>query len=173
MTDFKDGEDDVSIPRAALNKLVKDLLPEARVANETRELLLSACNEFIHLLATEANSQCASANKKTISPEHILSALDALGMSAYKEEAQAACLTAKEEAIQRRRQSASYKFKHSNMSYDELLSLQTEMFAKAQAQMEAEEEKESSDPGILEAAAAAAAISASNELADSEDEYDT
>lgn len=64
-------EDEVSIPRAALNKFIKEIVPEARLTTETRELLLSCCHAFIHKLATEANIACASAKRKTISPEHI------------------------------------------------------------------------------------------------------
>ena len=65
----------MAIPRASLNKYIKDILPDARLAIETRELLLSCCHKFIHQLSTEANAACARANKKTINPEHIISGM--------------------------------------------------------------------------------------------------
>ena len=65
-------EDDLSVPRAALNKMIKELLPNIRVANDARELILNCCTEFIHLISSEANEACAKQNKKTISPDHIL-----------------------------------------------------------------------------------------------------
>jgi down-regulator of transcription 1 len=54
-------------------------VPNIRVANESRELILNCCTEFIHLISSEANEICNQKNKKTISAEHILEALDKLG----------------------------------------------------------------------------------------------
>ena len=71
MADLKDDED-LSIPRAALNKMIKELVPKVRVANDSRELILNCCTEFIHLVSSEANSICNKHSKKTISPEHVL-----------------------------------------------------------------------------------------------------
>lgn len=71
---FKDDEE-VAIPRASLNKYIKEILPDARLSIETRDLVLNCCHEFIHQLATHANAACARANKKTINPEHILSGM--------------------------------------------------------------------------------------------------
>lgn len=65
-------EDDVTIPRAAMNKMIKDLCPNVRVANDARELVLSCSTEFIHLLSSEANEICNAQQKKTISAEHVL-----------------------------------------------------------------------------------------------------
>ena len=65
-------DDDLSIPRAALNKLIKELVPNVRVANDSRELILNCCTEFIHLVSSEANDICNKEHKKTISPEHVL-----------------------------------------------------------------------------------------------------
>ncbi|TGZ72780.1 hypothetical protein CRM22_001880, partial [Opisthorchis felineus] len=105
-------EDEVSIPRASLNKFIKDVVPDARLTTETRELLLNCCHAFIHKLATQANIACASAKKKTISPEHIFQGLDAMNLSAYKERVVVASEEAKEELKGRRMLSASYRFKH-------------------------------------------------------------
>ena len=71
MSDPKD-DDDLSIPRAALNKMIKELVPNVRVANDSRELILNCCTEFIHLVSSEANDICNKGQKKTISPEHVL-----------------------------------------------------------------------------------------------------
>lgn len=65
-------DDELSIPRAALNKMIKELTPNIRVANESRELILNCCNEFIKLISTEANDLCNKQQKKTISHEHVL-----------------------------------------------------------------------------------------------------
>ena len=65
-------EEELTIPRAAMNKMIKEIVPSVRVANEARELILNCCSEFIHLLASEANDICTQQQKKTINAEHIL-----------------------------------------------------------------------------------------------------
>ncbi|THD18686.1 Negative cofactor 2 beta [Fasciola hepatica] len=127
-------EDEVSIPRAALNKFIKEIVPEARLTTETRELLLNCCHAFIHKLATEANIACASAKRKTISPEHIFQGLDAMNLSAYKEHAIMASEEAKEELKGRRMLSASYRFKHQDSEeLERLMKEQQEIFMQARA----------------------------------------
>lgn len=77
-TENKD-EDELSIPRAALNKMIKELIPNIRVANDARELILNCCTEFIHLVSSEANEICNKQSKKTISPEHIIAGKQRIG----------------------------------------------------------------------------------------------
>lgn len=74
MADNRD-DDELSIPRAALNKMIKELVPNIRVANDSRELILNCCTEFIHLVSSEANEICNKQTKKTISPEHVLAGM--------------------------------------------------------------------------------------------------
>ena len=68
----KTEEEELTLPRASLNKLIKEVLPDLRVANEVRELLLQCSTEFIHLLSSEANEVCKSQQKKTMSTEHVI-----------------------------------------------------------------------------------------------------
>lgn len=65
-------DDELTLPRASINKMIKEILPNIRVANESRELILNCCTEFIHLLSSEANDICNSQQKKTINSEHVL-----------------------------------------------------------------------------------------------------
>lgn len=139
---FKDDEE-VAIPRASLNKYIKNILPDARLAIETRELLLSCCHKFIHQLSTEANAACARANKKTINPEHILSGnffggtysslflqgLDSMGLSSYVADVRAANEGAKVELKDRRMLSASHRFKkHDSAELQRLMEEQERIF---------------------------------------------
>ena len=80
MADNRD-DDELSIPRAALNKMIKEIIPNVRVANDARELILSCCTEFIHLVSSEANDICNKQFKKTISPEHVLAGKQGCGNS--------------------------------------------------------------------------------------------
>lgn len=65
-------EDELTLPRASINKMIKEILPKVRVANESRELISTCCTEFIHLLSSEANDICNQQQKKTINAEHVL-----------------------------------------------------------------------------------------------------
>ncbi|XP_046371366.1 protein Dr1-like [Haliotis cracherodii] len=129
MAEASQSDDDLSIPRAALNKMIKELVPNVRVANEARELILSCCTEFIHLVSSEANEVCTKQQKKTISPEHVLNALDSLGFGAYKEDAQAVLQEAKAVAAKKRR--GSSRLENLGIPEEELLRQQQELFAKA------------------------------------------
>ena len=84
MADSKDpADDELSIPRAALNKMIKELIPNVRVSTDSRELILNCCTEFIHLLSSEANEICNRQSKKTISAEHILAGQCSHGHNAH------------------------------------------------------------------------------------------
>ena len=48
-------DEELTLPRASINKMIKELVPSVRIANEARELVLNCCTEFIHLLSSEAN----------------------------------------------------------------------------------------------------------------------
>lgn len=73
-------EDELTLPRASINKMIKELIPNVRVANESRELILNCCTEFIHLIASEANEICNQSKKKTINADHVLKGGGFLGM---------------------------------------------------------------------------------------------
>lgn len=52
--------------------MIKDALPNIRVANDVREMIMNFCTEFIHLVSSEANQVCMAQQKKTINAEHLL-----------------------------------------------------------------------------------------------------
>ncbi|XP_062508066.1 protein Dr1-like [Corticium candelabrum] len=134
------ADDDVNLPRAAVNKLIKEMLPNIRVANDARELILNCCTEFIHLLASEANELCGKQSKKTITPEHIIKALESLGFASYVVEVSDVLTEHKKEAKTRRK--ASTKLEKMGIPEEELLRQQQALFAQArieQAQAEQEE----------------------------------
>ena len=59
-----DHKEESTIPRATMNKMIKKICSDVRVANEARELILSCCTEFIHLVSSDANDICNTQNKK-------------------------------------------------------------------------------------------------------------
>lgn len=133
-------DEELTLPRASINKMIKELVPSVRIANEARELVLNCCTEFIHLLSSEANEICNLLNKKTINAEHILMALDRLGFGDYQAEAEAVLKDCKAVAAKRRRQST--RLENLGIPEEELWRQQQELFAKArQEQAYAEQQQ--------------------------------
>uniref|UniRef100_A0A023F979 Protein Dr1 n=5 Tax=Triatominae TaxID=70999 RepID=A0A023F979_TRIIF len=133
-------DDELTLPRASINKMIKELAPTVRVANESRELILNCCTEFIHLIASEANEICNQSKKKTINAEHVLKALDSLGFGDYRADAEAVLQDCKAVAAKRRRQST--RLENLGIPEEELLRQQQELFAKArEEQAQAEQQQ--------------------------------
>nr|BAH72328.1 ACYPI002304 [Acyrthosiphon pisum] len=65
-------DEELALPRASINKMIKDALPNIRVANDVREMIMNCCTEFIHLVASEANQVCMAQQKKTINAEQFI-----------------------------------------------------------------------------------------------------
>lgn len=81
------GDDELSLPKATVQKLISEMLPnDISCSKDTRDLLIECCVEFIHLLSSEANEVCEADAKKTIAPEHVLKALQDLGFESFTEE---------------------------------------------------------------------------------------
>jgi histone H3/H4 len=71
--------DDVGLPKSTLQKSIKDLLPkEMRIAGDASDLLVQCCNQFVHLISTQANDISEREKRSTISPEHVIKALEEL-----------------------------------------------------------------------------------------------
>ncbi|XP_077965948.1 protein Dr1-like [Styela clava] len=133
-------DDELNLPRAAVNKLIKETLPQVRVSNESRELIVQCCNEFIHLLSSEANEMCNKNAKKTIMPEHVLQALNTLGFGSYTQECKEVLEECKHVALKKRR--GSSRLENLGIPEEELLRQQQELFAKArQEQLEQEQQE--------------------------------
>lgn len=129
-------EEELSLPRASINKIIKEIVPSVRVANESRELILNCCTEFIHLISSEANEICNQKNKKTISAEHILEGLNKLGFSDFTRDALNVLNDCKLAAAKRRRQST--RLENLGISEEELFRQQQELIRQAREQMNEE-----------------------------------
>ncbi|XP_044578353.1 protein Dr1 [Cotesia glomerata] len=133
-------DDELTLPRASINKMIKEILPHVRVANESRELILNCCTEFIHLLSSEANEICNQQQKKTINAEHVLQALEKLGFGDYVGEAESVLRDCKAVAAKRRRQST--RLENLGIPEEELLRQQQELFAKAREEQAIAEQQQ-------------------------------
>lgn len=82
-------DEELSLPKATIQKLIQDYLPsDMSCAKDTRDLLIECCVEFIHLVSSEANEACEKDSKKTIAPDHVVKALIDLGFEKYTREVQ-------------------------------------------------------------------------------------
>jgi len=125
-------DDDLSLPKATVYKLIGDLLPpDMSCSKETRDLVIECCVEFIHLISSEANEICEKESKKTISPEHVVGALKVLGFESYVEEVEEVLKDHKQQ--QKDREKKVSKLEQSGLTEAELLEQQEALFAQARA----------------------------------------
>ncbi|KAJ2453877.1 negative cofactor 2 transcription regulator complex subunit ncb2 [Coemansia sp. RSA 2336] len=125
------ADDDLSLPRATVYKLIGEMLPQdIACAKDTRDLLLDCCNEFIHLIASESNEICEKEAKKTIAAEHVLAALQELGFEKYVSEVQDAYEEHRKQQTKDRGRKST-KLNKLGMSEEELLRSQELLFAQA------------------------------------------
>ena len=105
-----------------------------RLSGEAKDLIVTCCNEFIHLLAAEANNVCEKQSKKLILPDHVLLALDNLGFSEYRQDCLDVMKQMQEETDKRKK--FHNKLEKSGIPEEELLRQQSELFAEARKQQE-------------------------------------
>jgi histone H3/H4 len=122
------------LPRATVAKLIQELLPAGIACpRETRELIQRCCVEFIHLVTGEANDICERKHKRTITPEHVVEALHALGFGDYVEDAQAAAEHVQQQHREKRtvRDRSRDLQERSGLTEAQLLQQQEELFQAA------------------------------------------
>ena len=81
-------EDEPGLPRLTVNNMIKELLPDTKVAKDSKDLIINCCSEFIHVVSTEAN-ELAEKSKKAhtlITPDHVIQSLKNLGFTEYTAE---------------------------------------------------------------------------------------
>ena len=136
------------LPKATVNKFANEIAHslDVRLTSETRELIAECCTEFVQLLSTEANDICEQDKKKTITPEHVLRALQQLGLNKYLARVEAAYELVKDHGKTRPRGAGKRALQNSGISKDELLRQQQELFARARSDPMAMGIQESRDP---------------------------
>lgn len=81
--------DDLSLPKATVQKIISEILPnDLAFAKDARDLLIDCCVEFITLISSEANDIAEREAKKTIAAEHVIRALKDLGFEEYIDQIQ-------------------------------------------------------------------------------------
>ncbi|KAG1466055.1 hypothetical protein G6F56_004766 [Rhizopus delemar] len=132
-------DDELSLPKATVQKLISEMMPEDVVcAKDTRDLLIDCCVEFIHLIASESNEICDKETKKTIAGEHVISALQTLGFEEYVEEVEEVYKDHKKQ--QKDRDKKSTRLENTGISEEELLRQQELLFAQSRLKFEAQQQ---------------------------------
>ncbi|XP_072964707.1 protein Dr1 homolog [Typha angustifolia] len=127
------SKEDVSLPKATMFKIIKEMLPpDVRVARDAQDLLVECCVEFINLVSSESNDVCNREDKRTIAPEHVIKALEVLGFGEYIQEVCAAYEQHKMDTLDSPK---GGKFTGIEMTEEEALAEQQRMFAEARARM--------------------------------------
>jgi len=127
------GNDDLSLPKATVQKIITEILPpDLAFAKDARDLLIECCVEFITLISSEANEIAEKEAKKTIASEHVVRALNDLGFNEYIEDVQETAHEHKE-TQKVTREKKQTKFEASGLTQEELLRQQEELFGSARA----------------------------------------
>ncbi|KAF2073461.1 hypothetical protein CYY_005211 [Polysphondylium violaceum] len=128
----KDKDDNLSLPKATVSKLIKEMLPnDIRCSNETRDLILECCVEFIHLISSEANDICGKDGRRTIGADHVIKALTELGFSEYTEKVSEVYTKHKLEVSTKTKSSKKFDNLSNGKSMEQLLKEQKQLFENA------------------------------------------
>ncbi|XP_057793980.1 nuclear transcription factor Y subunit B-9-like isoform X2 [Salvia miltiorrhiza] len=77
---------DQYMPIATLTRIMRRVLPDhAKVADDAKETIQECVSEFIAFITTQANEGCHREYRRTITPNDVVSAMDALGFRSYVE----------------------------------------------------------------------------------------
>jgi len=129
-------DDELSLPKATVSKMISERLPnDVSCSKDSRDLIIECCVEFIHLISSEANEICEQESKKTIAPEHIITALKKLGFEDYVAEVEDVLKDHKKQ--QKDREKKVSKFEQSGLTEEELQAQQEALFAASRARFEA------------------------------------
>ncbi|KAG8777207.1 negative cofactor 2 transcription regulator complex subunit ncb2 [Serendipita sp. 411] len=129
------NDDELSLPKATVNKYVAELLgPSMSASKETLQLILDCCIEFIHLVSSESNEVCEKESRKTISPDHVLTALKALGFEKYIPELEEV-LKDHKQIVKSDRDRKAAKMQDNDMTEEELVAMQQSLFAQSVARL--------------------------------------
>ena len=134
-------EDEPGLPRLTVNNMIKEILPDTKVAKESKDLIINCCSEFIHLLSTEAN-ELAEKSKKAhtlITPDHVIQSLINLGFNEYIPEVTLAYTEFKDTYKKKR---SLPKQDTTGKTQEELQREQMEMFEKAKLEHIQHEQEE-------------------------------
>ncbi|KAH7728183.1 hypothetical protein AAVH_04427 [Aphelenchoides avenae] len=143
-----DDDNEVGLPQKGLNMIIKDVLPDMRIANESRELLNQCCAEFVKYLSREAQRISSNDQRKTIYHEHVQKALQNLGFPPDYVEAANSVLDECKIAAEKRLKRKNSRLDKCGIPEEQLYLLQQQLIEKARKE---EAEKQAAQLNELQA----------------------
>ncbi|EHY60605.1 negative cofactor 2 transcription regulator complex subunit ncb2 [Exophiala dermatitidis] len=147
------GNDDLSLPKATVQKIISEILPqlphdpatpggkdggEMTFTRPARDLLISCSLEFLRMLSSESNDISERESKKTISVEHVEQALTDLGFGSYIEGCRG--VVGEWQEVQKKRVGRGEKMRNfggfDKMGEEELRKMQEALLGEARGRME-------------------------------------
>uniref|UniRef100_A0A0N4ZRN3 Protein Dr1 n=1 Tax=Parastrongyloides trichosuri TaxID=131310 RepID=A0A0N4ZRN3_PARTI len=139
-----DEENEVGLPQKGLNMIIKDIIPDMRVANEARDLLNQCCVEFIKIVGQEAQKMSQTDQRKTICHDHVRNALIKLGFSNDYVEAADSCLGECKLAAENKLKRKNSRLDKCGIPEEQLYMMQQQLIEEAR-QQEAQRAQEEND----------------------------
>jgi len=153
--------DDLSLPKATVQKIIAEILPQLTFGSSSsapsgggnkdgemtftrpaRDLLISCSLEFLRMLSSESNDISERESKKTISVEHVEQALTDLGFGPYIEGCRG--VVGEWQEVQKKRVGRGEKMRNfggfDKMGEDELRKMQEALLGEARGRMEGQGE---------------------------------
>ena len=128
-------KDDVSLPKATVQKLISEILDgDLSFNKDAREIIIRSGIEFLMILSSMSSEMAENDAKKTIAPEHVLSALRELEFDNFIQILEKVLVEFK--GTQKIRERRDSKFKNSGLSEEELLRQQEELFRKSRSRLQ-------------------------------------
>ncbi|GMM58743.1 negative cofactor 2 transcription regulator complex subunit [Maudiozyma humilis] len=128
-------KDDVSLPKATVQKLISEILDgDLSFNKDAREIIIRSGIEFLMILSSMSSEMAENDAKKTIAPEHVLSALRELEFDNFIPILEKVLVEFK--GTQKIRERRDSKFKNSGLSEEELLRQQEELFRKSRSRLQ-------------------------------------
>ncbi|KAH7459765.1 Down-regulator of transcription 1 [Phytophthora ramorum] len=124
-----------ALPKGAIEKLLREVVgDDVSISKEAVDWVNECAGEFLQLVGQEANTVAESAAKKEnyrISQEHVVAALENLGMQRYAAEMKEVQGSLELETQKKKQRIASRKAAAKSSSRDELLAEQNALFKQA------------------------------------------
>ncbi|KAM0678993.1 negative cofactor 2 transcription regulator complex subunit ncb2 [Binucleata daphniae] len=130
----KINDEEVSLPKATIDKIISESLLGKPVTKELKEVVLQSAIEFIHLITSEANELCEKEHKKTITHDHVYKSLENLGYTHFIKP----CKEVYTEHVNlaKMKPSKTNKLKNNALTIEELYEEQTKLIAIAKVEAE-------------------------------------
>ncbi|EGT45771.1 CBN-DRO-1 protein [Caenorhabditis brenneri] len=170
-----DEDNEIGLPQKGINQIIKEVVPEMRIANESRDMINACCVEFVKHIAREAQKIASMDQRKTIYHEHVQKALQNLGFTAdYLEAADSVLDACKVEAEKKLRRKNS-RLEKCGIPEEKLYEMQQELIQKArQQELDAQLAQQQAQNAAVAAANAALGADMTPVMAPprSDDDYD-